>query len=290
MALWGGNRKRKTIAQRWACSCTSVRQGVRRAVGPTLAMLAGFGLVVGGDGAWKIIGDSPHFRLQRTDVTGASTMGREEVMAACGLVPGFTRLMGLDSMDVAATCEADSRIRSARVETMLPDEVRIVIEEQHPELVVATDKGLWLVNSYAEAYAPWDLDQISTLPLLVGSPETSSAVERAPLLRQAVDLLRTVRRDSGPWQDSDLVIEHDPHLGFRVIPVSRGIAARFGGGPFPAKMKRLKFALEAVRPRGLPVAEAFLDDAIRPDRVTLRLGGFGPFAEVERDGTAWRVP
>jgi hypothetical protein len=68
------------------------------------------------------------------------------------------------------------------------------------------------------------------------------------------------------------------------------MAARFGAGPFPLKMKRLKAALAVVKERGLPVAEAFLDDRVRPDHVTLRLGGFGPFADADRGDRTGGVP
>lgn len=290
MARWGGNRKRLTIGQRWTCHCTAVRTGVCRAAGPVVAMLAGFVAVVGGHGTWTTVRDSPHFRLRQAEVIGAIQLSEHEVLAACGLAKGRTQVLGLDAADVAASCEGDPRIRRASVETSLPCSVRVEVEEQRPVLVVATDKGLWLVNSYAEAYAPWDPSDVRDLPLLVGSPETVTEVERAPLLREAVALLRTAGRDAGPWDDLDLVIEHDPTLGFSVVPASRGLAARFGAAPFPLKMKRLKTALEAVKERGLPVAEAFLDDGIRPDRVTLRLGGFGPFAEADRSDRVGRIP
>lgn len=290
MKRWGGNRKRTTVRQRWSCACSTTRRKACAAVAPTASLLAGFAMVVGGNGTWSTVRDSPHFRLQRLDVVGAVTMPEDEILASCGLVRGGTRVLGIDASDVAATCEADSRIRSARVESFLPNGIRVQIEEQRPVLAVATDHGVWLVNAFAEAYAPWDPIDVRDLPLMVGSSETATAVQREPLLREAVALLRTTGRDAGPWEGQGLLIEHDPTLGYTVAPAARGMSVRFGAGPFPPKMKRLKTALEVVKKRGLPVAEAFLDDGIRPGRVTLRLGGFGPFADADRGDGLGRVP
>ena len=290
MRRWGGNRKRVTVGQRWSCAMVSTRHKVCEAAGPVLALLAGFGMTVGGSWTWATIADSPHFRLQRAEVVGAVALPEHEVLAACGLAIGGTRVLGLNESNVVATCEADPRIRSARVESFLPDRIRVVVEEQRPVLAVATDRGVWLVNAFAETYAPWDPMDVVDLPLMVGSSETATAVQREPLLREAVALLRTTGREVGPWEGQGLLIEHDPTLGFTIAPTARGMSARFGLGPFPPKMKRLKTALEVVKRRGLPVAEAYLDDGIRPGRVTLRLGGFGPFADADRGDRLGRVP
>ncbi len=290
MGRWGRNRKRQTLAQRWTGCCNSTRAVVRRLAAPVFSMLAGFGMVVGGDAAWTSFRDSPHFRVRQVEVSGAVRMSEAEVLAACGLRAGETRMLVLDEPDVAATCQGDLRIRAAKVQSILPDRVRVRIEEQQPVLAAALDPGIWLVNRFGEAYAPWDPADVLDLPLLIGSSETAGAVEREPLLREAVALLRTTEREDTVWQGMDLVIEHDPQLGFSVVPASRGLAARFGSAPFPRKMKRLTTALAAVKERGLPVAEAFLDDAIRPSRVTLRLGGFGPFADADRGSALGSVP
>lgn len=291
MLRWKGNRKRRSVGQRWNGACRGAADAVRRAVPPVLAVLVGFTSVVGGDWAWRTVADSPRFRLNRVDVAGASGLPEGEVLAACGLALGTTRVLGLDVHEVEAACEADPRIRRARVEADLPDGLSLLVEEQVPVMAVATLDGLWMVNRYHEAYAPWDPMDVRDLPLLVGAPEPVEPGEVADrdLLRDAVALLRTVG-DAGPF-GTDLVVEHDAALGFRLAPSSRGLAARFGQPPFPLKMKRLQVALDAVKDRGMPVAEALLDDRIRPDRVTLRLGGYGPYAEADRgDGAGRAVP
>lgn len=241
---------------------------LRWSVVPVLGILTGFGAVVGGHLAWTRVRESPRFLLREVQVTGEGDLSLEEVMTACGIVPGKTRVLGLDVHEVALRCLGDLRIRWARVQVRLPDVVTVTLQREMPVLAVATPWGLQWMNRYGELFAPWDpMDGPGEVPMLV--PEqamTRSWTDEE--LSQASTLAGLLRRTD---LAGDLwLLTWDPVLGARAVMGHRGLRVHLGFGPYGRKMDRLHQALTVARKIGLPIEEIRLDGAVRPERVVIR--------------------
>lgn len=268
MASWRRNRRRTTWRARIRGLGTGLGRFLRRSVVPALAVLTGFGAVVGGHEAWVRIRESPRFLLREVRIVGEGDLSREEVLAVCGITPGTTRVLGLDTREVARTCLGDLRIRWARVETLLPDVVTVTIQRETPVLAVATASGIHWMNREGELFAPWDpLEGPGSVPLLVpASGEVGSW--SGEVLSQATTLAGLYRRidPAGDlWK-----VEWDPSLGARAMVGHRGFWAHLGFGPYGRKMERLEQALSVARSIRLPIGEIRVDGVVRPNRVVIR--------------------
>jgi hypothetical protein len=87
-----------------------------------------------------------------------------------------------------------------------------------------------------------------------------------------------VSSPASPWDGLSLLVEYDPDVGFGVSASGRGLRARFGPAPFPRKFERLVEALDVAAGNLLVVEEALLDNAARPNAVTLKIALSGPVA------------
>ena len=274
----GNRRKHVPLAERWMGLKAAVTGVVRRTWRIAAVTVGVVTLVGGGLAAWHRDSTRDHFQLQRIEVTGAASLPVEEIAATCGLVRGRTNLLFESASIIRNTCEADLRLRRATVEIEPPDLVRVAVEEQSPALYVATEHGLWAVNPYGEAYAPADMADLHDLPLLVGSA-SAPATDGTPF-RDALALVRTVDVPVSPWVGQSLMLEYDDDLGFEVSASGRGLRARFGQGPFVRKFERLVEALDVAARQLLVVEQAWLDNAARPNAVTLRIALSGPLAQA----------
>ncbi|MBP7125606.1 FtsQ-type POTRA domain-containing protein [Myxococcota bacterium] len=268
MASWRSNRRRRTWGGRIRNAGSGLGRFLRWAVVPVLGILTGFGAVVGGHEAWTRVRESPRFLLREVRIAGEGELSREEVLAACGIVPGKTRVLGLDVQEVARRCLGDLRIRWARVETRLPDAVTVTLQRETPVLAVATSWGIQWMNRQGEMFAPWDaLEGPGEVPLLVPVSGSAPSWSREEL-SQAVTLAGLYRRidETGDlWK-----VEWDPALGARAMVGHRGFRAYLGFGPYGRKMERLGKALSVARSIGLPVGEIRVDGVVRPNRVVIR--------------------
>lgn len=282
--MWARNRKIMTFRQRLeAIRYAGVQtgrhawQGVLRWWRAAAAVGGFLGAVVASAAGWQALMTAEHFRLARLDVTTA-TLPAAEVAAICGIEPGATNVLFTSAGDVRERCEADPRVRRAVVIVELPDRIAIEVEEQVPVMYVATQFGLGMVNRYGELYATADVADLRELPLLVASGPGAGLELSNELLAHGLALARTVSSPESPWAGQGVLISYDADLGFRVSAAGRGLQARFGQAPFPRKLNRLVAALDAAADRMLVVNEAFLDNEVRPNEVTLRLAPSGALA------------
>jgi len=268
MASWRRNRRRWTWGERIRHAGDGLQRLLRWAVVPVLGIVTGFLGVVGGHEAWVRVRESPRFLLREVRLSGQGDLSRDEVLAACGLEPGRTRVLGLDEREIGLRCQGDPRIRWARVERRLPDIVTLAVQREAPMLAVATRWGIAWMNREGELYAPWDpLEGPGEVPLLVPASALPEAWPQE-VLSQVATMAGLYRRidDAGDlWK-----VEWDPALGARALVGHRGFRAHLGFGPYRRKMQRLETALHVARSIGLPVEEIRVDGVVRPNRVVLR--------------------
>lgn len=116
---------------------------------------------------WMRAGDL--FRVREVELTGATRVRREEFAALAALAPGAS-MFGFDPARLRADVQAHPWVRRATVQRILPDRVRIEIEERVPVALVLVDGDLVEMDREgvllpAREMAPGDLPVVSGAPV-----------------------------------------------------------------------------------------------------------------------------
>jgi POTRA domain, FtsQ-type len=112
--------------------------------------LAALTLVLSGLSIYGV-GASPVFAFQHLDVTGATWTNPADVQALLGVSDG-TNLVTLQTDDLAGRLEALPAVRSAEVSVLLPNTLRVRLDERQPILVWQTGSARFLVDAAAVAF------------------------------------------------------------------------------------------------------------------------------------------
>jgi len=97
------------------------------------------------------VGTSPVFAFHHLDVAGASWTNPADVQALLGVSDG-TNLVTLQTDDLAGRLETLPAVRSADVSVVLPNTIRVRLNERQPILVWQTASARFLVDSTAVAF------------------------------------------------------------------------------------------------------------------------------------------
>ena len=246
--------------------------GGARRLGRVLVWAAAItGVVWAAVEAYHTLEHGEHFRLREVQVLGVGPDEVAEVIASCGLEIGQDRLLFRTAETIERTCLENPRIRHARVRLVMPDRAVVEAEMNDISLFAATPAGFWSVNRHAEAWAPADAMDWRSAPVLVGAETLVLDPEEGPsILRDALSLVRTAAVHAGPFDASSVVVQYDRVLGYSLMDLDSGLRARFGAPPFGRKFERLAQALSVAAERGWRVGQVFLDNAQRPEAVTLQ--------------------
>lgn len=186
-------------------------------------LLAGLGLTLATGGRGKALGAGVvertatlsarmGFRVAHVQVQGASSFAQPYILRAAGLAEGQP-ILALDLAQVRARVEQVGYIKSARVERLLPDSLRLSVTER-PRLAVWQRQGrATVVDDHGQVIADADPGLFPDLPLIVGegAPEAAAAVlplvQARPRLMERLEAL--VRVDARRWdvrlKDSSLI-------------------------------------------------------------------------------------
>jgi len=194
------------------------------------------------------------FTVERVEVSGASTVAPQAIIAAAGLHEG-QRLFAVDAEAVLRRLRADPRIKAARVRVRPPRVVRLDVVERRPLLALALgDGGFVLVGD--------DLVAISVVPTAGEVPEVVDRLRAipwarpgAPVASEAARIALTVlpmltQQFAGDLQR--LVVSPGPDL---TLVLRSGLQIRAGGlEGLSDRMAQVPRVLEALRARGMEAA------------------------------------
>jgi cell division protein FtsQ len=152
----------------------------------------------GVDGQFADLG----FKLKAVHIDGASPMAKADIMTATALYLDQPTL-GLDLADLRARVEGVGWVKSATVVRLLPDTVRITVEER-PALAVWQHSGaMRVIDGEGRIIREADAARFPQLPLVVGQGADQAAgailpaVNARPRLRDRLEAL--VRVDDRRW-------------------------------------------------------------------------------------------
>lgn len=152
----------------------------------------------GVDGQFADLG----FKLKAVHIDGASPMAKADIMNATALYLDQPTL-GLDLADLRTRVEGVGWVKSATVVRLLPDTVRITVEER-PALAVWQHSGaMRVIDGEGRIIREADAARFPQLPLVVGQGADQAAgailpaVNARPRLRDRLEAL--VRVDDRRW-------------------------------------------------------------------------------------------
>lgn len=156
-----------------------------------LIIVAILAVFAGGLAASRLIKTSPYFRLQRIQVAleGARFLDKAKIIKLSGLVLG-QNLFEIDLDQVKRRLEQDPWVAEVFVARKYPDTIYLKVYEEAPVAMVATPKGIWLVNRKGVLFARAPRQLLKELPALVGLSKEEIKRRRLSASRSAaLDLL-----------------------------------------------------------------------------------------------------
>jgi cell division protein FtsQ len=252
-----------------------------------VAMLAG-AIEAGRLGVTHVVA-SPRFSLREIRVGPTTHVSRDDIVARSGVSLG-SRLLALDTDQVAARLTRHPWIAAARVRRELPAALVIEVTERHAA-AVAVIGGLYLLDERGHPFKHATLDEADGHVVVTGI----TRAEYAGLPRASEGAFREALALFAEYQRSDSRVEvinrgtqavprpalsevHiDPHTGFSLFLYDGGAEIRLGRGDVAPKLVRLDKILGELGPRRFANVRTVYLDGAPGDRVPIRLA---PAAET----------
>lgn len=208
------------------------------------------------------------FRTTEIAVEGQSRLTREEVLNAAGLAIG-QNVFEVAPEQARRALQHQPWIARADVVRRLPGSYRIRIVERRAAAVVMLDRT-YLVSDDGVIFKPVDATDPIDLPVITGL-QGADTDERRPLLTAALDFIREYRDAGLATREALGEIHVDPGEGLSVYVGADATYVRLGQPPFEPKLHRLRHVLDRLAADATRPAYVYLDNARRPDRVTVRV-------------------
>ncbi len=239
----------------------------------------------GGMRVWGYATSAEYFAVDDVIVAGASRLTEREVLETAGFTPGMN-VFKIDMEAMARTLEAHPWVLDAAVRRRIPRSVSIKIRERRPEALVLFDLP-YLVDDTGEVFKRWAPGDPVPVPVITGFSREQYALDGGGVdesVREAIAFARRYRA-SGLERIAPLAEVHrEADGGITTVAGSDPFGVKFGAGPYRRKFARLAALLDRMRSDGRKPAMIYLDNEVRPDRVTVKIKeGKDPPAEGRVD-------
>lgn len=224
-------------------------------------------------GAYHLALGSPRFSIQHVEVETSQRLSEADVARRAGIEMG-TSLLALDVSAAERRLLEDAWVRSARITRKLPQTVHVELVEHEALAIAALDGDMFLVGADGAPFKPWQSGDAHDFPVLTGVTADDMAKDRpGAIARLSTGLV--VLDHYARLPVSRVHRAQEVHLardGAVILTVGkRGIALHLGQGPWPRKLLMVAEVLRKFeRERELP-AVVFLDNALHPERVVVRM-------------------
>lgn len=221
------------------------------------AGVAIYGVAASGNGeqTLKLLTSNAGFAIENVDVTGNHRLSTIDVLSALSL-DGETSMIGFSADKARARLEALPWIKSADVQKIYPDHIRVSIIERQPYAIWQHENRLDIIDDMGQVIVPFATGSAEKLPLVVGSGAQNSAdgfINKMATLPAIYDhIYAYVRVGDRRW---DIVLDN----GIRIkLPASNAI-------------ERLQDVLSAKETADLLQRDIIGIDLRLSDRVTVEL-------------------
>ena len=224
----------------------ALRHGARLLFAVFVVAAVGFAVARGAE--W--VRAHPYFAVREIDVESRGRVDAHTIVAWAGLAPGMS-MWSASERAAEDRLVSHPRIREATVETRLPGQIKVHVEERTPVAILFANERL-LVASDGVAFPPLPGEAVGDLPYISGlAGEDPASVTVAARLREAARLAVAWRErgrfpmisEIRPKDDELLVFVSGTPLAIRFAPSARG-----------EDLARLDAVLELWRGREIQVA------------------------------------
>ncbi|MBL9043707.1 MAG: FtsQ-type POTRA domain-containing protein [Myxococcales bacterium] len=258
-------------------SPTDERRPPRSAVSVLLTVVTWTGLLAL-LGATVILGrhyllHSPRFAVETVEISPTKHVSTERLRSLAGVELG-RNLISLDKSAVAQRLRQEPWLRHIHVETRLPAQLRIVVEEFEPAALVALD-AIYMITAEGEVFRrATAADYDDKLPILTGVGRAAYLLDREwaqAELRRGLHALSLYQQRATRPQVREVHIDQITGI---TLSTAHGATIRLGQGSDEELTKRLA-RFDAVwlqlRQKGESAQLLLLDNRAHPDHVTVRL-------------------
>ena len=238
----------------------------------------GVALVLGTAGAtafggYRLALSSPQFAVQSVEVHASRHFTERQLLEKAGIRLG-DNLLALDLRAAEQRLLSDAWVRSVRMARRLPHTLRIELVEREAVALASLDGQLFLVGADGEPFKAWSEGEVEDLPVLTGVTLEALAKDREGAIARlgtGLSVLSHYERlpVSQVHRAQEVNLAPD---GSVVLSVgSRGVSLHLGRGPWPKKMLMVAEVMRTFeKKRELP-GVVFLDNALHPERVVVRM-------------------
>jgi cell division protein FtsQ len=224
-------------------------------------------------GGYRLALSSSRFSIQQIDVENSRRLPDAEVARRAGITPG-ANLLGLDMHAAEQRLLGDPWIRSVRITRKLPHTLRIELVEHEAVALASLDGEMFLVGADGEPFKAWQLSDAHDFPVLTGVTREDLARDRSgSVARLAMALAVLDHYERLPVSRAQRAQEvHLAPDGSVVLTVGvRGVALHLGQGPWPKKLLMVAEVLRTFEHKRELPGVVFLDNALHPERVVVRM-------------------
>ncbi len=158
---------------------------------------------------YQFVTTSSFFALKHLIITGVGRHNQEDIVKLCALRKG-ENLLALKLNQIRTRLEKDPWIRSARVERMLPDTLRISVVREEPCAIVRAEK-LYYMNRWGEIFKEVARGEPVNLPVVTGLADLGS--EAREQLRQVASFIEILKTRKGAINFASLSEVHIDSTG-----------------------------------------------------------------------------
>jgi POTRA domain-containing FtsQ-type protein len=248
------------------------------ALAPAAKLGLGVVLVLGTAGAtvfggYRLALGSSQFAVRHVELDASRRSSEREVLEQAGVRLG-DNLLALDIRAAEQRLLSNPWVRSVNIARKLPHTLRIQMVEREALALASLDGSLFLVEASGEPFKAWQDGDVDDLPVLTGVTLDALAKDRAGAvarLATGLSVLSHYERLPVSQVHRAQEVNLSPD-GSVVLSVGvRGVSLHLGQGPWPKKMLMVAEVLRTFENKRELPGVVFLDNALHPDRVVVRM-------------------
>ncbi len=229
------------------------------------------GLMLAGREVFSSVAEGEIFHLNAVNLDGLNRLSRDSVLAVAGIHEGMN-VFDLDLLQARRKLEDQDWIKSATLNRVLPDGLRIQIEERVPAGLVVLDELPYLVDASGEPFVVASQTEREQWPELTGLTKTDfeQYENGCTLVRQALEMASNYL-DHRMGRTAALNQVHYRHGTFNLVIGQAPTTVYLGHGPLGRKLDRLAKLWAHLTKDKMKAKAIHLDNRKNPERVAVEL-------------------
>lgn len=211
-----------------------------------------------------------YFKAEDIVVAGMNRLSAREILDQGGIGPEVN-VLAVNLPLVRKRLRAHPWIDQADVARVLPDKLKISIQEHMPLAIIDTDPKM-LMNTRGEIFKQWSASDPANLPLVSGLKWSDLSTDSSMLSRSfeaVITVLNMGESQASVIPRSSLKrIDVDANIGLTLAAFENIGAVKLGFGQYPVKYERLRRLLSYLRQTGNNAGIDWID-VQNPDRIII---------------------